>query len=81
MRSNNNKFYIKGVKFQVNTEIKYQQIIGFGGAFTDSAGINILSLSEPAQDLLLRYLILFSPLSSQTWFCALNSRLLYRGGK
>lgn len=28
---------------------------GFGGAFTDSAGINILSLSKGAQDNLLRY--------------------------
>lgn len=27
---------------------------GFGGAFTDSAGYNILNLSKPAQDNLLK---------------------------
>lgn len=31
-----------------------QHILGWGGAFTDSAGINIASLSEDAQDLLLK---------------------------
>lgn len=37
----------------VNRVITYQPISGFGGAFTDSAGINILSLSKKAQRLLL----------------------------
>jgi glucosylceramidase len=32
----------------------YQSIIGFGGAFTDAAGINILSLDKDAQTRLLR---------------------------
>ncbi|KAK8724632.1 hypothetical protein OTU49_011181 [Cherax quadricarinatus] len=31
-----------------------QTMLGFGGAFTDSAGINIATLSAPAQDLLMR---------------------------
>jgi len=39
----------------VDASIQYQSIIGFGGAFTDAAGINIAKLSRPAQDLLLRY--------------------------
>lgn len=33
----------------VNTNVKYQKILGFGGAFTDSAGHNIKLLPEPAQ--------------------------------
>jgi glucosylceramidase len=33
---------------------KRQTILGFGGAFTDSAGINIASLPPQAQDKLLR---------------------------
>uniref|UniRef100_A0AAR2K552 Glucosylceramidase n=1 Tax=Pygocentrus nattereri TaxID=42514 RepID=A0AAR2K552_PYGNA len=40
-------------------EQKYQHIKGFGGAMTDSAAINILSLSAGAQDQLLRQY--FSP--------------------
>ncbi|XP_075215956.1 glucocerebrosidase 1b isoform X2 [Lycorma delicatula] len=40
--------------FQVNKSVEYQKIFGFGGAFTDSAGINILSLSKEVQDNLLR---------------------------
>ncbi|KAK4037055.1 Glucosylceramidase [Daphnia magna] len=37
----------------VNASKTYQAIIGFGGAFTDAAGINIAKLSFPAQELLL----------------------------
>lgn len=33
---------------------KYQTVLGFGGAFTDAAGINVLSLPQEAQDRLLR---------------------------
>ncbi|KAJ8943386.1 hypothetical protein NQ314_009753 [Rhamnusium bicolor] len=33
----------------VNPSVKYQTIIGFGGAFTDSTGININSLPAAAQ--------------------------------
>nr|CAD7200238.1 unnamed protein product [Timema douglasi] len=39
--------------FQVNKNVTYQQILGFGGAMTDSAAIQINSLSEEAQQLLL----------------------------
>lgn len=38
------------VVIQVNRDTTYQSIIGFGGAFTDAAGINIASLSPSAQD-------------------------------
>jgi len=34
--------------------VKYQQLFGFGGAFTDAAGINIAKLSEAAQENLVR---------------------------
>ena len=33
---------------------KLQKIIGFGGAFTDAAGENIRSLSEEAQNRLIK---------------------------
>lgn len=39
--------------FTIDRKVRCQSMIGFGGAFTDSAGINILSLSKPAQDNLL----------------------------
>ena len=38
-----------GVVITLDKNTKYQQIIGFGGAFTDAAGINIAKLSEEAQ--------------------------------
>ncbi|XP_029032057.2 lysosomal acid glucosylceramidase-like [Osmia bicornis bicornis] len=38
----------------IDTTEKYQTIYGFGGAFTDAAGINIKKLSEAAQDQLIR---------------------------
>uniref|UniRef100_A0A0N5B0T4 Glucosylceramidase n=1 Tax=Syphacia muris TaxID=451379 RepID=A0A0N5B0T4_9BILA len=39
---------------KVNPQQKQQSIIGFGGAFTDAVGINILALSPGAQENLLR---------------------------
>lgn len=42
------------VKIRVNREIQYQNIIGFGGAFTDAAGINIFSLPESLQETILK---------------------------
>ncbi|CAG2053563.1 unnamed protein product, partial [Timema podura] len=45
--------------FQVYKDVTYQQILGFGGAMTDSAAINIKSLSEEAQQNFLR--AYFSP--------------------
>ncbi|XP_043935243.1 lysosomal acid glucosylceramidase [Protopterus annectens] len=43
-----------GLKFTFNVDKKYQQIKGFGGAVTDSATVNILSLTKEAQENLLR---------------------------
>ncbi|ESP00722.1 hypothetical protein LOTGIDRAFT_158016 [Lottia gigantea] len=40
--------------FTINRNISYQTIQGFGGAFTDAAGINILSLPVPVQEKLLQ---------------------------
>ena len=40
----------------INREHKFQTLVGFGGAFTDAAGINIASLSEDLQTTLLRYI-------------------------
>lgn len=42
------------VTVNIDPSEKYQEILGWGGAFTDSTGININSLSYPARDFLLR---------------------------
>ena len=39
----------------IDSSIRKQKIIGFGGAFTDAAGINIAQLSVVAQERLMRY--------------------------
>ncbi|KAJ9600719.1 hypothetical protein L9F63_026141, partial [Diploptera punctata] len=49
--------------FTVNRENTYQTMFGFGGAMTDAAGINIASLSESAQENVLRSY--FAPEGSQ----------------
>lgn len=46
-----------GDEVNVDVETTYQTVFGFGGAFTDSAGINIKSLSPETQQNLLKYLI------------------------
>ena len=43
----------------METEETYQKIIGFGGAFTDAAGLNILSLPPELQDTVLRCCLSF----------------------
>ncbi|KAK7486771.1 hypothetical protein BaRGS_00021918 [Batillaria attramentaria] len=43
-----------GVIYELHRNKTRQSIIGFGGAFTDSAGINIASLPQAAQDKLIR---------------------------
>ncbi|XP_053995607.1 lysosomal acid glucosylceramidase-like [Hylaeus anthracinus] len=45
-----------GLRHNINLDSskKYQKILGFGGAITDSAGINIKKLSPAAQEQLLR---------------------------
>lgn len=45
---------LPGLRFTINPSQKYQKIRGFGGAMTDAAAINILSLSAATQDQLLR---------------------------
>lgn len=52
-------FSISGLRLTIVPYQKYQKIRGFGGAMTDAAAINILSLSAGAQDQLLRQY--FSP--------------------
>ncbi|XP_056900850.1 lysosomal acid glucosylceramidase [Takifugu flavidus] len=44
----------EGLRLTIVPHQKYQKIKGFGGAMTDAAAINILSLSSAAQDQLLR---------------------------
>uniref|UniRef100_A0A8C5EZP2 Glucosylceramidase n=1 Tax=Gouania willdenowi TaxID=441366 RepID=A0A8C5EZP2_GOUWI len=43
-----------GLRLTIEKQQKYQMIRGFGGAMTDAAAINILSLSAGAQEQLLR---------------------------
>lgn len=38
----------------VDASVTKQKILGFGGAFTDAAGINIAKLSVGAQELLIK---------------------------
>ena len=38
----------------VNREERFQSVLGFGGAFTDAAGINIAKLDTDAQEALLQ---------------------------
>ncbi|XP_069690962.1 lysosomal acid glucosylceramidase-like isoform X2 [Periplaneta americana] len=40
--------------FRTNTSVRYQKVLGFGGAMSDSAALNIASLSRTAQEKLLR---------------------------
>lgn len=51
--SNYNPLFIAHV-FTLNASATYQSILGFGGAFTDAAGINIAKLSTAAQEVLMR---------------------------
>ncbi|NXA43810.1 GLCM Glucosylceramidase, partial [Eudromia elegans] len=43
-----------GLLLTLNTSERYQRIKGFGGSLSDAAAINILALSAPTQDRLLR---------------------------
>lgn len=42
------------ITLNIDSTKGYQKILGFGGAFTDSAGINIKMLSPSTQDQLIR---------------------------
>lgn len=46
--------FLSGLRLTIVPYQKYQKIRGFGGAMTDAAAINILSLSAGAQEQLLR---------------------------
>lgn len=48
-----NVYHILEVVFVVNASTTYQDIIGMGGAATDSTCINIQSLPEEAQEKLI----------------------------
>lgn len=41
------------VIFTINASTEYQEIVGFGGAMTDSAGLNINYLPKAAQEKLI----------------------------
>lgn len=41
---------VDGTIITLNRNIRYQRILGFGGAFTDSAGINIFNISKASQE-------------------------------
>ncbi|CAG2064517.1 unnamed protein product, partial [Timema podura] len=41
------------VFYRLNADVTYQEIMGFGGALTDSTGLNIMSLSDDAREKLL----------------------------
>ncbi|NXY51832.1 GLCM Glucosylceramidase, partial [Ceuthmochares aereus] len=43
-----------GPLLTVNVSVLYQRVKGFGGSLSDAAALNILALSRPAQDNLLR---------------------------
>ncbi|XP_046403394.1 lysosomal acid glucosylceramidase isoform X2 [Ischnura elegans] len=51
---NRNNYSRNRIRIAVDRKCAYQTILGFGGAFTDSAGINIMSLSDSVQNLLIR---------------------------
>ncbi|KAH7714362.1 O-glycosyl hydrolase family 30 protein [Aphelenchoides avenae] len=42
------------IRVKIDASRSYQQIFGFGGAFTDAAGIQLKRLSDAAQEQLLR---------------------------
>ncbi|XP_071528313.1 lysosomal acid glucosylceramidase-like [Panulirus ornatus] len=58
---------VGSVAVEVGFATPRQTILGFGGAFTDAAGMNMASLSAPAQDLLMRSY--FSPAGLEYNLC------------
>lgn len=43
-----------GIKLQLDLGKTYQTMLGFGGAFTDAAGLNIKTLSNATQEQLMK---------------------------
>uniref|UniRef100_A0A3B5MX53 Glucosylceramidase n=1 Tax=Xiphophorus couchianus TaxID=32473 RepID=A0A3B5MX53_9TELE len=56
-----------GLRLTIVPYQKYQRIKGFGGAMTDAAAINILSLSAGAQEQLLRQYFSKEALCASPW--------------
>ena len=56
------------VQLIVNSETKYQKLLGFGGAFTDAAGRNIATLDPDLQDDLIRC-VPYCCILSSTYIC------------
>ncbi|NXD86935.1 GLCM Glucosylceramidase, partial [Halcyon senegalensis] len=48
------RLHAPGLLLTLNTSALYQRVKGFGGSLSDAAALNILALSRPAQDHLLR---------------------------
>lgn len=46
--------FVGSLTAELDTSTTYQEILGFGGAFTDSTGINLNSLRKETQNLLMR---------------------------
>lgn len=72
-------------KYTIRRDIKYQKVLGYGGAFTDAAGINIGTLSQPTQENLMRYRIIHNITS--LWYLSgflthdtKRGRLFFKGG-
>lgn len=47
-------FSLAGLLLTLNISVLYQHVKGFGGSLSDAAALNILGLSQPAQDNLLQ---------------------------
>lgn len=45
---------LDGVTFTVDRTVRYQTIVGFGGAFTDAAGLNIMNMSLDTRENIIR---------------------------
>ena len=43
-----------GNEWEIASCVKYQEMLGIGGALTDSVGINLGTLSQPARENLLK---------------------------
>ena len=43
-------FLENSIPVVINSEVKYQEMMGYGGAFTDATGIVVNSLSSKVQD-------------------------------
>uniref|UniRef100_A0A8C9AVS2 Glucosylceramidase n=1 Tax=Phocoena sinus TaxID=42100 RepID=A0A8C9AVS2_PHOSS len=56
-----------GLLLTLQPDQKFQKVKGFGGAMTDAAALNILALSPPARDLLLKCTSLKKESNTTSW--------------